>query len=239
MIKFVLCDDNLDVLNKLSNMFESIFIQNDFNAEIAFKTTKSFELENYIINNTLDVLILDIQLASNLNGIDLANKVRKNNKNCYIIFTTAHPEYVFIAYQCKTFDFICKPITKERLEETVLRLFDDINSSHPTSKYIKLDNKNTFIRENEIQYIKKDGMKLVFHTPTRTYEMYSSFSKIQKNLPKNFIRCHKSFIANTNNIMKVESKKNLIYFDEKVTCDIGPKYKDNIVKGVNLYGNIS
>lgn len=239
MIKFVLCDDNLDVLNKLSNMFESIFIQNDFNAEIAFKTTKSSELENYIINNTLDVLILDIQLASNLNGIDLANKVRKNNKNCYIIFTTAHPEYVFIAYQCKTFDFICKPITKERLEETVVRLFDDINSNTSTSKYIKLDNKNTFIRENEIQYIKKDGMKLVFHTPTRTYEMYSSFSKIQKNLPKNFIRCHKSFIANTNNIMKVESKNNLIYFDEKVTCDIGPKYKDNLVKEVNFYGNIN
>ena len=239
MIKFVLCDDNLDVLNKLSNMFESIFIQNDFNAEISFKTTKSFEIENYIVNHSIDVLVLDIQLGSKLNGIDIANKVRKNNKNCYIIFTTAHPEYVFIAYQCKTFDFICKPITKERLEETVVRLFDDINNNTATSKYIKLDNKNTFIRENEIQYIKKDGMKLIFHTPTRNYEMYSSFAKIQKDLPKNFIRCHKSFIANTNNIMKVESKKNLIYFDEKVTCDIGPKYKDNIVKGVNFYGNIN
>lgn len=239
MIQFVLCDDNLDVLNKLSNMFETLFIKNNFDAEIAFKTTKSSEIENYIKTNSIDVLVLDIQLGSKLNGIDIANKVRKKNKDCYIIFTTAHPEYVFIAYQCKTFDFICKPVTKERLEETVIRLFDDINSTNSSSKYIKLDNKNTFIRENEIQYIKKDGMKLVFHTPSQNYEVYSSFSKIQKDLPKNFVRCHKSFIANTNNIIKVESKKNLIYFDEKVTCDIGPKYKDNLVKGVDFYGDIS
>ena len=40
----------------------------------------------------------------------------------------------------------------------------------PGDVNIKIDNKNTIINENEIQYIKRDGMKLVFHTPTRNYE---------------------------------------------------------------------
>lgn len=123
MLKFVLCDDNKNTLNQLSIMLESIFLKNDLEAEIVFKSHTESELLNYIENNTIDVLILDIQLSTKSTGIDIANKIREHNKDCYIIFTTAHSEFVFLAYQCKTFDFICKPITKERLEETVLRLF--------------------------------------------------------------------------------------------------------------------
>lgn len=237
MLSFVICDDNSNTLNQISKMLGTIFVKNDFDANISFKTTSEKELLNYINHNSVDILVLDIQLNSKSTGLDIANKVREHNKNCYIIFTTAHSEFVFLAYQCKTFDYLCKPITKERLEETILRLFEDIKGDTRSNKYIKLDNKNTIINENEIQYIKRDGMKLVFHTPTRNYEAYSSFAKLQKQLPKNFIRCHKSFIANINNIDKLEPISNLVYFKNNSTCEIGPKYKEDFMKGVNLHGN--
>ena len=237
MLNFVICDDNLDILNKLSYMLDKIFIKHDLSAHVTYKTTDSNELLSFSNDNSIDVLILDIQLKSNTNGIDIANKIRETNKDIYIIFTTAHSEYVFLAYKCKTFDFLCKPITLERLEETILRLYDDIYGSKNKKRYLKLDNKNTIIDENEIQYIKRNGMKLIFHTKSRDYEIYSSFSKIQDKLPKNFIRCHKSFIANINNISKLEPTSNLIHFGDK-TCDIGPKYKNEFMKGVEIYGNI-
>ena len=237
MLKFVVCDDNIDVLNKLSHMFESIFTKNDFEAQVAFKTAKEDELLKYVDNKPVDELVLDIRLESSITGIDIANKVREKNRDCYIIFTTAHSEYVFLAYQCKTFDYLCKPITKERLEETVLRLFKDINGSTSKNKYIKLDNKNTIINEDEVQFIKRDGMKIIFHTNSRDYEVYSSFTKLQDQLPENFVRCHKSFIANVNNITKLEPASNLIYFRNNSTCDIGPKYKADFMKGVSFYGN--
>ena len=62
-------------------------------------------------------------------------------------------------------------------------------------------------------------MKLVFHTPTRNYEAYSSFSKLQKQLPKNFIRCHKSFIANINNIDKHQYLPFIAYKKDKNKWD--------------------
>lgn len=238
MLNFIICDDNLNILNKLSHMFESIFIENDLKAKIAFKTTNDSELLSYIKENPIDLLVLDIKLNSKLDGLEIANQVRKKNKDCYIIFTTAHSEFVFLAYQYKTFDFLCKPITKERLEETILRLFDDIQGSTSHKKFIRLDNKNTIIDENEVQYIKRDGMKVIFHTNSRDYEMYSSFTKLQNHLPNNFVRCHKSFIANVNNITKLEPSSNLIYFKNDNTCDIGPKYKDDFMKGVNFYGSV-
>lgn len=236
MLNFVICDDNINTLNKLSLMFESIFMKHDLEAKIAFKTTNETELLSYLNENLIDVLILDINLNSKSNGIELAKNIRKTNKDCYIIFTTAHSEFVFLAYKCKTFDYICKPITKERLEETVLRLFDDIRNCPSKKRYIRLNNKNTIIDENEVQYIKRNGMKIIFHTTSRDYEVYSSFAKLQEQLPNNFVRCHKSFIANVKNIVKLEPVSNLIYFENNTTCDIGPKYKNEFMKGVKLYG---
>lgn len=57
-----------------------------------------------------------------------------------------------MAYKYKTFDYIPKPIVDDRLEETILRLMEDIRQS--PAKYIKLSN-NTIINQNEINYIKR------------------------------------------------------------------------------------
>ena len=129
-----------------------------------------------------------------------------------------------------------KPITLSRLEDTTNRLFEDINGL--PKRYIKIDSKNTIIDENTIEYIKRDGMKLVFHSNNRDYETYSSFNKIQGNLPDNFIRCHKSFIVNINLIKDVDPVVNKISFFDNLACDIGPKYKKDFMEVLNKYGNI-
>lgn len=90
MLDFVLCDDNFNVLNKLEKMLESIFIEKNLDARIALSTTAPEELINYIRNNKVNVIILDIDLKSNVSGLDLAYIIRKNDKNVYIIFTTGH-----------------------------------------------------------------------------------------------------------------------------------------------------
>lgn len=234
MLNFALIEDDEKLLKNLSHILESIFMQNNFDAEIGLITSDVNELLTYIEKNRVDVLLLDIDLKSHLTGIEIAEKVRKNNKDCYLIFETAHLEYGLMAYRYKTFDFISKPITSQRLEECIIRLFDDI--SGVTQRFLRLDSKNTIIAEKEVKYIKRDGMKLIFHTDSRDYEIYSSFSKIQNKLPDNFVRCHKSFIANIDNITKVEATDNLVYFNSSF-CDIGPKYKNEFLEVINNNGN--
>ena len=168
MLNFVICDDNLNILDKFSKILENIFMKHNYDAQIGFKTDDVDELLNYIDENKTDVLILDINLKSNKSGLEVASKVREKNKDTYFIFTTAHLEYAMMAYKFKTFDYLAKPVTSERLEETIIRLFDDINGS--PKRYIKIDNKKTIIDESEILYIRRDGMKLIFHTKSRDYE---------------------------------------------------------------------
>lgn len=235
MLNFVICDDNLNLLDRLEKMLDTIFCKNNFEAKIVCKSDDAEEISNYISSNTVDVVMLDINLKSNKTGIELAKEIRTINKNIYIIFTTGHLEYAMLAYKVKTFDYLAKPINYDRLEETIIRLFDDVTST--PKRYLKIDNKNTLVDESEIQYIKRDGMKLVFHTDSRDYDTYSSFNKLQDKLPKNYIRCHKSCIANINQIKDVEPVSGTITFKSGDTCGIGPKYKSDLMEVLNNYGN--
>lgn len=233
MLSFVLCDDNKPILDKLSKILDSLFIKYNLDAEISGTFSSPDGLLDFVKSNHVNVLFLDIDLKTNISGIDLANEIRKWNKDIYIIFTSAHLEYILIAYQCKTFDFIPKPLTIERIEETVVRLIDDINSDVKRTPFIRIDNKNTIINQDSINFIKRDGMKLVFYTDTRTYETYSSFKKISADLPENFVRCHKSYIANINKISDIHMSDNTISFSHShsnVKCFIGPKYKNNLME---------
>ena len=235
MLNFVICDDNLNILDKLEIMLEKIFAKANYDASVVFKSDNADDILNYIDSHTVDVLMLDINLKCNKSGLELAKEIRKRKKNPYIIFTTAHLEYAMVAYKYKTFDYLPKPITYDRLEDTVARLFEDVNEL--SKNYIKIDNKNTIIDESEIQYIKRDGMKLVFHTSSRDYDTYSSFNKFQEKLPDTYVRCHKSYIANISQIRDVEPVSSTITFMDGHTCDIGPKYKREFMEVLKDYGN--
>lgn len=235
MLSFVICDDNKSILDKLSKMLDAIFINNNIDAQISFMADNPEDILNYVFSNEVNALFLDIDLRSKISGIELASKIREFNKNIYIIFTSAHLEYILIAYKCKTFDFIPKPLSIERVEETILRLLDDINSNDIKRSFIRIDNKNTIISQDSVRFIKSSGMKVTFYTDTKIYETYSSLSKIEQSLPNNFVRCHKSYIANVNKITNINSNNNLIDFDKKYNsnCCIGPKYKNKLMEVLN------
>ena len=220
-------------------MLESIFIKHNIEAKIGCSASTPNEVLEYTQENKVDVLFLDINLNSNLTGCDVANLVRKKNKNVYIIFLTGHLEYALLAYKYKTFDYLPKPIVDERLEETILRLVEDMKLE--VSHFIKINNNKTIINSNDINFIKKDGMKLVFCTAKENYETYSSFSKFETCLPENFVRCHKSYIVNINNVKNYKINENILELNNNCSCHIGAKYKTNfmeVFKNGNFTNNL-
>lgn len=237
MIKFALCDDNSKLLFKQKEMLESIFLKKDYDAKVVFTCNDPKSLLNFIKNNDINVLFLDIDLNSSSNGIDLAKEIRKNNKSVYIVFVTAHFEYIVSSFECKTFDFIQKPFTQAKLEKTVERLFDDFKSN--TFDFIKLNSNSRIINQQVVNYIQKDGMKTIYNLDSGTISSYGSFKDLSCELPKNFVRCHKSFIVNINNISNIDLKNSTIFFRDSPSsrCYIGPKYKNNLMEVLKNYAN--
>lgn len=228
MLNFVVCDDDINMLNRLSSLLEKVILKNDFDAKVMLKTTDYNELLNFISSNKINVVILDVEFTGQkLNGLDVAKLIREIDKNCYLIFVTSHFEYIAEAYKYKTFDYIFKSsITMETLTSTLKRLFADISATD--TLFLKIDNKNTLLDLNDIHFIEKDGTKLIYHTLIKDYVTYNSFNKLR--LPENFVRCHKSFIVNINNITNVSLSNNIITFKDGSTCYIGPKYKRSLLE---------
>ena len=231
MLNIVLCDDNPSFLNGLEEMLFKLFIKHNLDADISFKTDCSSKLLEHVKNNSVDVLFLDITLNNKNVGMSVAEEIRKFNKNLLLIFTTAHFEFVMEAYKVNAFDYLVKPISQDKLEETLLRLTDYLDNSN--NRFIKI-NGTTFINQDDVHYIRKDGMKLIFHTKDNEFETYNSFSKIKNTLPHHFVRCHKSFIANVSNISHIESNTNTIFFNNSSKCYIGARYKNEFMDLLNV-----
>ena len=124
-------------------------------ASIEFASPDPGELLKFLESNPVDVLFLDIDLKSKLNGIEIAKQIRKNNKHIYLIFITAHFEYIVSAYECKTFDFIHKPFNMTNIEKTIKRLADDIHNN--SAKFLNLSNNKQFVNQDLINFIEKSG----------------------------------------------------------------------------------
>ena len=238
MLNFIICDDEPHMINKLSLLFEKAFLKNDFDAKIVLKTSNYKELLSFMSSNLVNVVVLDIVFKnSKMNGLNIAEEIRKINKDCYIIFITSHFEYVMEAYGYKTFAYLFKnSLSVDTLSDTLNRLFDDVSGS--STKFIKIDSKGTFVDLNDVQFIEKNGMKLIYHTYHGILETYNSFSKIENGLPDNFVRCHKSFIANVNNIVHISLVDSSITFKNDEVCYIGPKYKNSLMEVID-YDTVS
>lgn len=234
MLSFILCDDCVGALKRLNRALELSFMKHNFDAEITLSTTNPQDVLEYIKTNPVDVVFLDIDMRPQMSGLELAEKIRKKNKDVYLIFTTGHLEYGLIAYRYKTFDYLSKPITAERVDDTLVRLFDDI--SYSPKSFIKIDNKNTIISADKVNYIVKEGMKSIFYTDDSILEVYNSFSKLEDSLPNNFMRCHKSYIVNLDKITGIQISTNQVDFGQDCHCYIGPKYKEKFMEVFNHHG---
>lgn len=72
---------------------------------------------------------------------------------------------------------------------------------------------------SSIYYLEKFNNKCIIYTESETIEITISLSQINNFLPKYFFRSHRSFIINTQKIIKVAhiSKSNIykVFFDNK------------------------
>jgi DNA-binding LytR/AlgR family response regulator len=64
------------------------------------------------------IAFLDIRMPG-LSGLQVAEVIAKS---CFIVFVTAYDEYAVAAFEKQAVDYLLKPVTRERLQQTVQRL---------------------------------------------------------------------------------------------------------------------
>lgn len=218
-MNIAICDDELPILKAIAKITEAAIISNDFDAQVSLATTNQSLIRDGIKNHEIDVLFLDVNFDNGgMNGIELALELRKLNKDFKLIFMTGHFEYAMISFKCKTFDYIMKPIDEKKIIAVLKRLITD---STDTELGLFKVNKDYTVRTKDILFIERNKSKATIYTKDSTYETCSSLNNLAQELPSSFVRVHRSYIVNKDQISKISKEAKSIYFENNICCPLG------------------
>lgn len=222
MIKIGMCDDNLNSIKIASKLLESEIIEQDLDAEISIISSDQKKIFDAIYNKNIDVLFLDIDFKNNgKNGIDFAKDLRKINKNFYLVFLSAHQRYLHVSLTTKIFDYLVKPINRDTISDIVSRLKDEFANNKALFLHL---NKWEFVRTDDIFYIEKNGKKSVVITDDINFTTTKGLNTLLSELPQNFLRCHKSYILNSDKVLSIDKKLGQASFGKNITCPISAQF---------------
>ncbi len=230
MLEIVLCEDNSRTLNNLELLIDRIIKKNKINGKIVLKADNPDSIEEYIKNKSANVFFLDIELKTLNNGYELARKVREKFVNAYIIFITAHLEFVFHSFKVKPFDFLPKPVTEEIIEQCLKDVYNDYirNCNIEKDKVIEVKSGQVIykVKVNDIIYIEKSDTKTIIHLAANIIQCCENLDKLEKMVDsKDLVRCHKSYMCNKSYISEIRLKTGEIIFETGHSCLLGRKYR--------------
>jgi DNA-binding LytR/AlgR family response regulator len=172
------------------------------------------------------IILLDIRLKGELDGIETAREIQKHY-NIPIIYLTANADEAHFnrAKETHPYAFISKPFKKldlqRAIELTVDRITLEKSSENGNGEDSKTTNGNTdfilndriFVRHNEkmlkidikdIYYIEADRNYCRIFSQDREYLLVMTLKDIDEKLPQNhFLRIHRSYIINLSQIDEV------------------------------------
>ncbi|WP_298419726.1 LytTR family DNA-binding domain-containing protein [uncultured Kordia sp.] len=204
----------------------------------------AFEAINYLHDNEVDLIFLDINMPK-LKGLDF---LRTLQHPPLVIVTTAYQEYAMEGYELNVIDYLLKPFSFERFLKAVQKAQDhkklldlsEIGNSKPQPiqtiikdttierLFIKGDKKIHQIQLKNILYLESLGSYVKIHLENETITTLDRLTNFEKTLPENqFLRVHKSFIIAIEKIQTIEGNRLKI---SEAVIPIGNVYKQNLTK---------
>lgn len=216
MLSIALYSDDLESISLFQKKLECELLKQRIDAKINTITNDKEQIEKLIKTKEIDFLILDTNSLS----IEYAKKLRKYNKDFYLMFLSNDYSYLKAALTTKIFDYLIKPISPVIIHDLVSRIKDEINES---GMFINI-NKWQSVKASEIIYMEKSINRTVITTTNGNLSCTKTLDKMEDSLPKNFARCHRSFIINKDKIVSLDRKNKEVYLDKNIVCPVNDKF---------------
>lgn len=201
LMKFAICDDEIAQLELLTKLVREWCILINEPCKIrTFQSAESF-MFSYEDDSDYDLLLLDIQMKE-MNGMELANKLRARKEEVQILFITGISDYVFAGYAVNAVSYLMKPVQEKALHECLLRVYDRIHKEVP---YLLCEDKGETrkIRISDICYVESAGHNTYLHVGEMEYRSKVGIQELSKQLEAcGFYRLHRSYLVS---IAKLES----------------------------------
>ncbi|MCM0667553.1 LytR/AlgR family response regulator transcription factor [Flavobacterium tyrosinilyticum] len=200
------------------------YIKQNPQLELVFQGYNGIEAMNYLRENSVDLMFLDINMPE-ISGMELLKILPTHPKT---ILTTAYSEFALESYDYGVIDYLLKPIYFPRFLKAIDRFFATESTKQKTeetvnSVSVKVDGYLMEIELDQLLYAQSFGNYVKLHTIKRTYLASITTTEFEKCLPeKSFMRIHKSYIVALDKIDATE-KDFVVIKNERIP--IGITYK--------------
>ncbi len=173
------------------------------------------ESERHLSEHTVDVLFLDLNLEGQ-DGFDLLKNVVAESFQTIIV--SANTDRAIESYEYGVLDFIPKPFDKNRLSKAFERLEYAGRRSEKATKVliIKSQGSRSLIPVERVNFLKGAGDYSEIHLHDGSTALHNkSLESLERILPERFIRIHKSYIADLDQIVNLH-----VHGGGKYTCKL-------------------
>ncbi len=229
MLDIFVCEDNAAQRRTVVQIILNIILIEELDMQLILDTENPYVLlEKVKSGQNTGIYFLDIDLGSNMNGMKLAQQIRLHDPRGFIIFITAHSElsYMTFQYRVEAMDFILKDNPAEakvKLRECLLNAVErhtlQTNKTHKVYT-LEVSGRKISVDYDDILFFETSGNihKVVLHAKNRQIEFPGTLKELTGVLNSSFVRCHRTFLVNKNNIKEVDMKNRIIHFANGETC---------------------
>lgn len=198
-IRIGICDDSDHDRHYLKSIIKNYFKGREIEPEIVEYGSG----EDFFQKPDVEILFLDIEMDA-LNGIMVKNELQKLQAETRILFTTNYCKWMRDAFGKQVFGFLEKPVSPKELEKNLDEILKDLEEEDCV--LIKGAEKETFVREKQILYIKAETKycNIILENQDAMFSDKSIGEWAEELEERGFFLCHRSYLVNLYHLKKID-----------------------------------
>ena len=189
MITIAICDDDNNQINALKAMLT------EWNNHIIINEYNSAEQFLFVYSDApCDLLLLDIEMGD-MNGMELARKLRSKGDMLPIIFITGYSEFMQDGYDVEALHYLLKPVDKDKL----FAVLDRYASRHSADSRVIFPSgdESVCVNTDDIMFLEAFGKKMQITLKDGNEILCTcGLSAATEKVGKGFVSCHRSYVVN-------------------------------------------
>lgn len=171
-----------------------------------------------------DLVFLDVQMPE-MDGFSVVHEIGPERMPA-VVFVTAHDQYAIRAFEINAIDYLLKPVTPERLTQSLARAKARLHPSEPhhhsrqilslletiasPPRYLKRmavqsAGKTSFIGVEDVDWIRAAENYVELHVAQASHLLHVAMNTMEKSLdPATFVRIHRSLIVNLLRVKEIQ-----------------------------------
>lgn len=238
MLKVFICEDDNNQREIFNTYVSNYLMIMNYDATLFLSTENPLDILKIDKKDIIDGLFfIDVDLNSELTGIELALEIKNISPNARIVFITSHAElsYLTFIYKVEAMDYIIKTGAldiKKRMYECIDISLQRLkkNSTNSDNKILIYSDERTIsLNVEDVLFFETTDIphKLRVYCLNRIVEFYDNIKNCESMSPY-FLRCHKSYVVNLINISEINKPNRMSILKNGQECPISVRYLKSI-----------